>query len=360
MMPAIRDLVKMGQSVWLDYIRRAFIVGGELQALIAEGLGGVTSNPSILEKAIAQSSDYDADIARFAREGMTDTQVYEALARDDITRAAELLCPVWKRTHGADGYVSIEVSPALAHDTQGTIEAARHLWSMLDRPNVFIKVPATQEGCPAIEQLLTEGININITLMFSLAQYEAVAETYLSALEKRMNAGQEISLIASVASFFVSRVDTLVDAELEKIGRSDLQGTIAIANAKLAYARFQELFRGPRWERLAACGAHFQRPLWASTSTKNPKYPDTLYVDGLIGSDTVNTLPPTTLAAFKDHGRVAPTLEAGVEEARQQLAQLGELGVDLAAITARLLDDGITLFVNSFDALVASIGAKRR
>jgi transaldolase len=233
---------------------------------------------------------------------------------------------------------------------------------MLDRPNVFIKVPATAEGYPAIEQLLTEGININITLMFSLAQYEAVAQAYLAALEKRMNAGQEVSLVASVASFFVSRVDTLVDQELERVGAQHavpLQGKIAIANAKLTYARFRELFQGPRWENLASCGAHYQRPLWASTGTKNPRYPDTLYVDELIGPDTVNTLPPATLTAWKDHGRLTPAVTEGVDEARQQLAQLAALGIDLDAIANRLTEDGIALFAKSFDTLVASIAAKR-
>ncbi len=361
-MPAIRDLVNVGQSVWLDYIRRSFIDSGGLQSLIDEGVGGVTANPTILEKAIAESSDYDADIARLMREGKSDSETYETLARDDIVRAADLLLPVWKRTHGGDGYVSLEVSPALAHDTKGTVDAARHLWSMLDRPNVFIKVPATKEGYPAIEQLLTEGMNINITLMFSLAHYEAVAQAYLSALEERVKAGQEISLVTSVASFFVSRVDTMVDKELERIGgprAAALLGKIAIANARLAYARFTELFRGPRWEALAACGAHVQRPLWASTSTKNPNYPDTLYVDELIGPDTVNTMPPATLTAWKDHGKLARTVDQGIDEARQQLTQLAELGIDLDAIANRLTEDGIALFAKSFDTLVAGIAAKR-
>ncbi len=359
-MPAIRDLVSEGQSVWLDHIKRSFIDSGELQWLIDEGLGGVTANPTILEKAIAGSSDYDTDIAHFARNGMSDMDVYETLARDDIGRAADLLRPIWNRTHGADGYVSLEVSASLAHNTLGTIDAARHLWEMLDRPNVLIKVPATKEGYPAIQQLLIEGINVNITLMFSLAQYEAVAQAYLSALETRVEAGQEVSLIASVASFFVSRVDTLVDKELEKIGNTELQGKIAIANAKLAYARFCELFQGPRWDRLAACGAHLQRPLWASTSAKNEHYPDTMYVDNLIGPDTVNTLPPATLKAWKDHGAVARTVDADVGEAKQQLARLAELGIDLGAIADRLTEDGIKLFADSFDALLASIAAKRR
>jgi transaldolase len=358
-MPTIRDLAELGQSVWLDYIKRSFIDSGELTALIGEGLGGITANPTILEKAIAESSDYDRDIARLAREGKTDMEIYEALARDDIGRAADLLRPVWDRIHGGDGYVSLEVSPDLAHDTWGTVEAARHLFAMLSRPNVLIKVPATKEGYPAIEQLIAEGINVNITLMFSLSQYEAVAEAYLSGLETRLEAGQEISLVTSVASFFVSRVDTVVDKELAKIRNVELQGKIAIANAKRVYARFREIFRGPRWEKLAACGAHLQRPLWASTGTKNPEYPDTLYVDELIGPDTVNTIPPATLKAFKDHGRARETLADGIEEANRQLARLEEAGVELEAIAGRLLDDGIALFAKSFDELMAGIAAKR-
>jgi len=358
-MPTIRDLAELGQSVWLDYIKRSFIDSGELKMLIGEGLGGITANPTILEKAIAESSDYDRDIARLAREGKTDMEIYEALARDDIGRAADLLRPVWDRTHGGDGYVSLEVSPDLAHDTWGTVEAARHLFAMLSRPNVLIKVPATKEGFPAIEQLIAEGINVNITLMFSLSQYEAVAEAYLSGLETRMEAGQDVSLVTSVASFFVSRVDTLVDKELAKIGNVGLQGKIAIANAKRVYARFREIFGGPRWEKLAACGAHLQRPLWASTGTKNPEYPDTLYVDELIGPDTVNTIPPATLTAFKDHGRARETLADGIEEANRQLARLEEAGVELEVIAARLLDDGIALFAKSFDELMAGIAAKR-
>jgi transaldolase len=358
-MPTIRDLAELGQSVWLDYIKRSFIDSGELTALIGEGISGITANPTILEKAIAESSDYDRDIALLARKGRTDNEIYEALARDDIGRAADLLRPVWDRTHGGDGYVSIEVSPDLAHDTCGTVEAAKHLFGMLSRPNVYIKVPATKEGYPAIQQLIAEGINVNVTLMFSLSQYEAVAEAYLSGLETRLAAGQEVSLVTSVASFFVSRVDTLVDKELAKLGNVELQGKIAIANAKRVYARFQGIFRGPRWERLAACGAHLQRPLWASTGTKNPAYPDTLYVDELIGPDTVNTIPPATLKAFKDHGRAGETLATGMEEANRQLARLKEAGVELEVIAARLLDDGIALFAKSFDELMAGIAAKR-
>ncbi|MFB3881545.1 MAG: transaldolase [Armatimonadota bacterium] len=358
-MPTIRDLADLGQSVWLDYIKRSFIDSGELSALIAEGVAGVTANPTILEKAIAESSDYDRDIARLAREGKTDTEIYEALARDDIGRAADLLRPVWDRTHGGDGYVSLEVSPDLARDTSGTVEAAKHLFAMLSRPNVYIKVPATKEGYPAIRQLIAEGINVNITLMFSLSQYEAVAEAYLSGLETRLEAGQEISLVTSVASFFVSRVDTLVDKELARIGNAELQGKIAIANAKRVYGRFRELFQGPRWGKLAACGAHLQRPLWASTSTKNPAYPDTLYVDELIGPDTVNTIPPATLTAFKDHGRVRNALAEGMDEVNRQLGQLDELGVDLEEIGNRLTDEGIGLFAKSFDELMSGIAAKR-
>jgi len=340
-MTKLHELTDLGQAIWLDYIRRSFITLGDLQALIDEGLRGVTSNPTIFEKAIAGSTDYDEDLHRLVEEGETVEEIYEALALDDIRRAADLLRPVYDgstwlttgQTGGADGYVSLEVSPALAYDTEGTIAEARRLFAALDRPNVMIKVPATPAGIPAIEALIGEGINVNVTLMFSLAHYEAVSEAYIAGLEKLAAAGGDLSKVASVASFFISRVDSAVDRALEEISDRTLQGKIAIANAKVTYARFREVFSGERWKRLAALGARVQRPLWASTSTKNPLYPDTLYVDGLIGSDTVNTVPPATLNSFRDHGTVAPTLEVGLGEARAQLAHLAELGVDLHAIT---------------------------
>jgi transaldolase/glucose-6-phosphate isomerase len=366
-MTKLHQLTDLGQAIWLDYIRRSFITSGDLQTLISEGLRGITSNPTIFEKAIAGSTDYDEDLRRLVEEGKTVEEIYEALTLDDIRRAANLLRPVYDQTGGADGYVSLEVSPALAHDTEGTIAEARRLFAALDRPNVMIKVPATPAGIPAIETLIGEGVNVNVTLMFSLAHYEAVAEAYIAGLEKlaadggdpSTGSGRGVSQVASVASFFVSRVDTAVDRALEAISTPEaaaLQGKIAIANAKVVYARFKEVFSSERWERLATQGARVQRVLWASTSTKNPHYPDTLYVDSLIGPDTVNTVPPATLSAFRDHGTVALTLEAGLAEARTQLA---EPGVDLDAITQKLQDDGVAAFAKSFETLMAAIAKKR-
>ncbi len=363
----LQQLAALDQSIWYDNIRRALLDHGDLQALVEAGVTGVTSNPSIFEKAIAGSADYDEAMAELvtegrslaSRPGQAEIEIFEALAIEDIRRAADLLRPVYEGTNGVDGYVSLEVSPTLAHDTEGTIAEARRLFAALDRPNVMIKVPATPAGIPAIEALIGEGINVNVTLMFSLAHYDAVAEAYIAGLEKLAAEGGDLSKVASVASFFVSRVDTAVDRALEAMGNEELLGKIAIANAKAAYARFQETFGGPRWEKLAARGARVQRPLWASTGTKNPLYPDTLYVDALIGPDTVNTVPPATLSAFMDHGTAAPTLEEGVAEAREQLAQLAGLGIDLLAITQKLQDEGVTSFADAFQSLLASVAEKR-
>jgi transaldolase/glucose-6-phosphate isomerase len=364
-MTKLHDVADLGQAIWLDYIRRSFITSGDLQALVDDGLRGVTSNPTIFEKAIAGSTDYDDALQRLVNEGTdskhpkTVEEIYEALTLDDIQRAADALRPVYDRTAGADGYVSLEVSPTLAHDTEGTVDEARRLFAALDRPNVMIKVPATPAGVPAIETLIGEGINVNVTLIFSVAQYEDVAEAYIAGLEKLAGAGGDVSRIASVASFFVSRVDVAIDRALEEIGEAALQGKIAIANSKVAYARFREIFCGERWERLARQGARVQRVLWASTSTKNPLYPDTLYVDGLIGPDTVNTVPPATLNAFRDHGTAALTLEIGLDEARAQLDRLAGLSVDLDAITQDLQDEGLLKFATSFESLMATIAEKR-
>lgn len=347
-MTRLNELNQAGQSVWLDYIRRAYIASGELQAIIEAGVTGITSNPSIFEKAIAGSSDYDADIQRLVMTGRGTTGIYEALALDDIGRAADLLRPVYERTAGRDGYVSLEVSPELAHDTAGTIADARRLFAALGRPNVMIKVPATPAGIPAFQTLISEGINVNVTLMFSLAHYEAVAEAYLRGLEARAAAGGDLSRVASVASFFVSRVDSAVDKALAAAGNQQLPGKIAVANAKITYQRFQAIFTGPRWQKLAQAGAQPQRVLWASTSTKNPAYSDTLYVDELIGPHTVNTMPLNTVDAFLDHGTVAETLTAGLDEAQAQLAQLAELGIDLAAITEQLQVAGVDAFATAF------------
>jgi transaldolase/glucose-6-phosphate isomerase len=357
-MTKLHELSDLGQAIWLDYIRRSFIASGELEASIEQGLAGVTSNPTIFEKAIAGSTDYDEALHRLVDAGKTVQEIYTALVLEDIQQAADVLRPVYERTGGADGYVSLEVSPKLAHATDGTVSEARQLFAALQRPNVMIKVPATPAGIPAIETLIGEGVNVNVTLMFSREQYRAVAEAYIKGLEKLAESSGDLGQVASVASFFVSRVDTAVDRALEEIGETELQGKIAVANAQAAYGLFRETFSDPRWERLFEQGARVQRPLWASTSTKNPLYPDTLYVDSLIGPDTVNTLPPATLQAFLDHGHVAPTLEANLEDAQAQLAQLSELGVDLQAITHQLLDDGVKAFAKSFETLMTSIAEK--
>jgi transaldolase/glucose-6-phosphate isomerase len=358
-MTKMHELAQLGQAIWYDYIRRAFIASGDLQALIDQGLRGVTSNPTIFEKAIVGSADYDEDLRWLVEAGTSVDEIYEALAVDDVGRAADLFRPVYQQTNGLDGYVSLEVSPQLSHDTADTVAEARRLFAVLGRPNVMIKVPATPEGIPAVETLIGEGINVNVTLIFALARYQEVAEAYLAGLEKLAAKGGDLTRVASVASFFVSRVDTAVDRVLEKMGNTELQGKAAIANAKNAYAHFRGIFSGARWERLARQGARVQRPLWASSGTKNPHYPDTLYVDSLIGPDTVNTVPPATLQAYLDHGAVASTLGVGLEEARAHLAHLAELGVDLDAITKQLEDEGVAAFAKSFETLLASIATKQ-
>lgn len=358
-MTKLHDLNALGQAAWLDFIRRSYIASGELKTLVDQGLRGVTSNPSIFEKAIAGSADYDADLRRLVEAGKSVNEIYEALAIDDIQHATDVLRPVYDASQGADGYVSLEVSPTLANDTDGTLADARRLFEAVNRPNLMIKVPATPPGLPAITALIAEGINVNVTLIFSVSQYEAVVEAYLAGLEQRAAAGGDLSRVASVASFFVSRVDSAVDKELETKGVRDLQGKAAVANSKLAYARFGELFSGPRWEKLAAAGARYQRPLWASTSTKNPAYPDTLYVDTLIGPHTVNTLPPETLTAFMDHGTLAVTIGDGLEQAREDFARLAALGIDMDAVTQKLQDDGVAAFAKSFESLMSSIAQKQ-
>ena len=358
-MTPLDQLTELGQAVWFDYIRRSFTRTGDLQALIDQGVRGVTSNPAIFEKAIAGSDDYDADIQRLAGENRSVNEIYEALAIEDIRQAADLLRPLYDRTDGRDGYVSLEVSPTLAHDTAGTVADAKRLFAATDRPNLMIKIPATPAGIPAIESVIAAGINVNVTLIFSLAQYEAAAGAYIKGLEKLLKAGRAIGQTASVASFFISRVDTAVDAALEKIGRSDLQGTTAIDNARLAYARFREIFAGDRWNRLAAAGARVQRPLWASTGTKNPAYSDTLYVDNLIGPDTVNTLPPATLKAFIDHGRASVTIDKDVAAARSRISALADIGISLETITKQLLDQGVAAFAKPFENLMRSLEEKK-
>lgn len=359
-MTKLHELASLGQAVWLDYIRRSIITSGELQELVDQGMRGVTSNPSIFENAIAGSTDYDEVMNVLVGEGKSVEQIYEAIAIDDIRGAADILCSLYDKSNATDGYVSLEVNPTLAYDTEATIAEARRLLDTVERPNVMIKVPATPAGVPAIETLISEGVNVNVTLIFSLGQYEAVTAAYIAGLEKLATSGGEVGKVASVASFFISRVDSAVDAALQSIGNTDLQGKIGIDNAKIAYARFREVFHGEFWQSLAALGARVQRPLWASTGTKNPAYPDTLYVDGLIGPDTVNTVPPATLKAFLDHGHVVQTIDHDVDIARARLAKLAELGIDLDAITEKLQDEGVLAFAKSFKELITSIAEKRQ
>jgi transaldolase/glucose-6-phosphate isomerase len=358
MVERLKELNKLGQSIWYDNIRRGMFSSGEFDKLIAAGVLGMTSNPSIFEKAIVGSADYDASLRAYFASGLDLDTVYEKLVLEDIASAADLLKNVYESTDGLDGYVSVEVRPTLAMDTQATIVEARRLFKALDRPNIMIKVPATPGGIPAIKTLIAEGININVTLIFSIEHYESVAEAYISGLEQRFASGGDVSRIASVASFFISRVDTAVDRELDKIGNSSLKGKIGIANSKSAYLRFRQIFSGERWELLKTAGARVQRPLWASTSTKNPAYPDTLYVDNLIGPDTVNTVPPAALHAYIDHGQIKPSLEKDLDLAIAQLDQLNTLGIDLEKITQVLQDEGVAAFENSFIALMNSLSEK--
>lgn len=358
-MTKMQRLAELGQSIWLDYIRRSLITSGELASLIDRGLRGMTSNPSIFAKAIGSSDDYDEQLRALAGEELSVLQAYEALAIRDIQAAADAFRPLYNRTEGQDGFVSLEVDPRLADDDDATISEAHHLWQAVDRPNLMIKVPATSAGIPAIRDLIGAGININVTLMFSLAHYDVVAEAYLQGLDRLATHNGDLGRVASVASVFVSRLDTVVDRELEECGQLDLQGKAAVANARLIYARFEETFSGERWEKLARRGARVQRPLWGSTSAKNPAYPDTIYVDELIGPHTVNTVPPETLAAFEDHGTVALTVSSGVDEAREHLERLASLGIDLHAITERLQRDGVKSFADAFEGLLHSVADKR-
>jgi transaldolase len=359
MMTKLHELASIGQAIWLDYIRRSLITSGELQTLVDKGLRGMTSNPAIFDKAISESDDYDAQLHDLIEQHKSAQGMYEALVVKDIQDAADILRPVYEQTNGGDGYVSLEANPYLAHDTGGTEAEIRRLRDLVNRPNVMYKVPATAEGIPVVEHLTGEGTNINITLMFSMAHYESVANAYLAGLEKLTSSGGDLSRIASVASFFVSRVDKKVDKRLQELGETPLQGKIGIANAKNVYRRFTQIFDSERWLRLAEKGARVQRPLWASTSTKNPAYPDTLYVDNLIGPDTVNTLPPETLEAFLDHGTVARTIDRSLDEAQAQLQRLAALGINLHMIGEELQREGIDQFINRLDDLMQGIQKRR-
>jgi len=371
-MTRAQRLLELGQSVWLDFIRRGHLRGGEFDGLVREGVVGVTSNPTIFQQAIAQSSDYDEALTKLVAQGLDAAQIFDRLSVEDIQEACDRLRSVYEKTKGRDGRVSIEVGPKLAHDTPGTIAEAQRLHKLVSRDNVMIKIPATEEGVPAITASIEKGICINVTLIFSRSRYEQVMDAYLTGLERRVARNEPIDSIVSVASFFVSRVDSKADPVIERAAqalpagdarRKELEsylGKSAIANARLAYARFREVFGELRMQRLAAKGARVQRPLWASTSTKNPRYPDTMYVDELIGPDTVNTMPPQTLEAFQDHGSLEVRIDRDLDDARRMFRRLPELGVPIDQLIGQLEPEGVTAFAKSYDALLASLEAKRR
>ncbi len=366
------QLKEYGQSVWYDNIDRAQLFSGQFKRLLDEdGVVGVTANPTIFQKSVSHGDAYDEQMTQLIKEGKSTGEIYEALVIQDICTVADMLRPIYDRTNGQDGYVSLEVSPDLAHDTEGTLSEVRRFWKLVNRPNLLIKIPGTPEGIPAIRQSLSEGININITLIFSIENYRQVVDAYLSALEDRNAEGKDIGHIASVASFFVSRVDTLVDKVLEdKIkATSDsaeqqklkaLEGKAAIANARLVYQDFKQLFSTPRFETLKHSGAHVQRPLWASTSTKNPAYRDVLYAEELIGPNTVDTMPLETIENFRDHGRVSLTIENNVPQAKAELAALEEVGIHYDQVTQQLQDEGVQKFADSFHELFKGIESKKQ
>jgi len=368
----LKALTAAGQAVWLDYLHQDILQTGELKRLIADdGLTGLTSNPSIFEKAIGDGEAYDARIAKLAAAGRTETKdLYEAIAIEDIQGACDQFRPTWDRLKGRDGYASLEVSPELANDARGAVEEARRLWAAVDRPNLMIKVPGTKAGVPAIRQLIGEGINVNVTLLFALQAYLDVAEAHIAGLEDLQAAGGDVSKVHGVASFFVSRIDTAIDRKIDAALKTAdpatalrlkaVRGRIAIANAKVAYQRYMQMIATARWKALAGAGAAPQRLLWASTGTKDPVYSDVLYVESLIGPNTVNTLPPKTLDAFRDHGRVAPTLTDGPAGAEAILRETDALGLDLDGVTHDLIEDGVRLFAKAFDDLRKALDDKRR
>jgi transaldolase len=357
----LHQLAERGQSVWIDFLSREFVHGGELARMVEEdAVTGITSNPTIFQQAIAKGREYDDQLRELLAERDDPAEVFFALAVDDVRDACDVLRPIWERTAGGDGYVSLEVDPTLAFKTDETLEQAVALHDSVARPNVLIKIPATVPGLPAIEGAIARGVSINITLIFSVERYRAVVEAYLRGLERLLEDGGDPARVASVASFFVSRLDTEADRRLAERGYDALQGKLGVANAKLAYRHFEEVFAGARWEALAARGATEQRPLWASTSTKNPVYPDTLYVTELVGPDTVNTMPPETVQAFQDHGELrGDTVREGVEEAGRLLDELRAVGVDYDDVVATLEAEGVDKFVASFDELIEGIRAKQ-
>ncbi len=370
-MGALNDLEGFGQAVWLDFVDRKFLEAGGLQKLVDEdGLTGVTSNPSIFEKAMGHGDAYDSTLAEYDKQhaGAATIDRYEHLAIQDIKAAAETLKPVYDKLDAKDGYVSLEVSPYISDDTDATIAEAKKLWGMVDRPNLMIKIPGTLAGGPAISSTIASGINVNVTLLFALDAYIRVAEAYAAGLEERVKQGQPIDKIASVASFFVSRIDSSIDKEIDaRLEKGDaeaealkaVRGKVAIANAKMAYQWYLDFLKSDRWQALAAKGAQPQRLLWASTGVKDPSYPDTLYIDTLIGKDTVNTMPPKTMDAFRDHGTAAETITQDVEGAKHTLAEAERLGLDLNGVTGRLVEEGVASFVKAFDDLLGSIAKKQ-
>ena len=359
-MTPLKQLGEQGQSVWIDFLSRRFVQDGDLAGLVRDGVVGVTSNPTIFQGAIAEGDAYDDQIRELSSSESDPKEIFLALARDDIRDACDVLKPVWDEGDGKDGWVSLEVDPNLAHDTEGTIAEAKRLHALVEKPNLLIKIPATREGLPAIEETIAAGIPVNVTLIFSLERHREVAEAYVRGLQRLVESGGDASTIASVASFFVSRVDTEADKRLDEVGGHDeLKGTLAIANAKLAYATYQEIFSGPEWEKLAAAGATPQRCLWASTSTKNPEYRDVIYVEELIGPDTVNTMPRETVEAFQDHGNVERTLDQDVEGARRVLEAFAEAGIDYDDVVQTIEREGVEKFAKSFRELFADLEAKR-
>jgi transaldolase len=367
--PRVEALTRQGQSIWQDDIARSMITSGKLAATIADvGIRGLTSNPTIFEKAISGGNDYDEQISGLLEQGRSPAEIFEDVEVKDLQDACDLFRPLYDATEGSDGFCSIEVFPDAARNPDQTREQTRRLWGEVNRPNLMVKIPGTAEATPVIAEMISEGININITLLFSTESYERVAWAYIEGLEKRRAAGQPIDRLASVASFFVSRVDTLVDKKLDERIAADpanvaryeaLKGKIAVANAKLAYEKFGQIFGSDRFQQLAISGARPQRPLWASTGTKNPAYPDTLYVDTLVGPDTVNTMPGATMAAFLDHGSTERTVDKDVDTALRQLADLDAVGIDITAVTHQLEEEGIASFVKSFESLLAGVEAKR-
>jgi transaldolase len=356
--PLVR-LGELGQSPWYDYITRDLVASGELRRLVRDdGLRGMTSNPTIFEKAIAGSAAYDADIRRLSEQGRSAADIFEALAVADVRAACDEFAGLHQVTGGVDGQVSLEVSPALAHDTRGTIHEAERLWAAVDRPNAMIKIPGTEAGLPAITHCVAQGVSVNVTLLFSIERYAAVIEAWLAGLEQRLAEGRELVPVASVASFFVSRVDGKVDPLLDRAGHEALRGRIAIANACAAYRLFEWSLGTPRWQRLATAGARPQRPLWASTSTKDPRYADTFYVEALVAPRTVNTLPPETFAAYRDHGSPAVRIHESMATGPERLKALAAAGVDLAAITRELEDDGVAKFAASYAGVLGTIETK--